>query len=142
MKVLYFVLFISYVLYGEEVFITVGSKNEMSRKYIRYDFDKNRENHDMKIKKDCYYQNGIISQESCYRQTGNIFISFKEKDINIEEFAQYHNLKVLKLVNPLYKTILFKVESKQEIIEVVNNINKKYKNIYARVEWITPRNIR
>ena len=92
----------------------------------------------------CYYRNGIVSKQTCYRQTGNIFVTFgKKSKVDFAHFAKQHRLTFIRLVNPLYQTALFHVDADQgELIEFVNTLNKEEGNIRARVEWISPRKIR
>jgi len=143
MKIYILMILLSVMVYADKEFIIIG-KAELSKKYIKYDQQQRRALENIQIDKNCYYENGIISARSCYIPTGNIMISFKNnKGINLTQFAQENNLTMIKLINPLYQTILFKVnDNNEEIINLVNSINKKYKNLKARVEWITPRRLR
>jgi len=141
---IFVIILLSVMVYADSEFIIIGNKNESSKKYVKYDSTNYRTLNGVKIDKNCYYENGIVSSSSCYIQTGNIFVSFKNnKNIDLEQFAKENNLTMVKLVNPLYKTILYRVaDTNVEIVKLVNSINKKYKKLNARVEWITPRKIR
>jgi len=92
----------------------------------------------------CYYKSGIVSEKTCYRQTGNIFVTFgKGSKVDFEAYAKEHHLIFLRLINPLYQTALFRTEAYTgELIKLVNSLNKEDHSIRVRVEWISPRKTR
>jgi len=131
------------VMGAQHIYIVEGKNGFLTKKFIRFDANTARGISSLSVRQECYYQNGIVSPRSCYRQTGNIFVSFKNAPLlDIEKFANTHQLKKLSTVNPLYQTILFRVQNGKDPIEIVNKINKKYQNIDAHVEWIRPRFLR
>ena len=141
---LFVIVSIASVMYANTTFIVLGNKNESSKKFIKFDATNSRVLDNTSFNKKCYYKNGIVSTRSCYIQTGNIFVSFKNnKNIDIEKFAHDNNLTTIRSINRLYKTVLFKVlNHNTDIINIVNDINKKHPNLKAEVEWITPRTLR
>jgi len=92
----------------------------------------------------CYYKSGIVSDKTCYRQTGNILVTFgKGSHADFKAYAKRHNLQFLRLLNPLYQTVLFSARAhKEELIELVNSLNEKESASRARVEWVSPRRVR
>jgi len=92
----------------------------------------------------CYYKSGIVSDKTCYRQTGNILVTFgKGSSEDFKAYAKRHNLQFLRLLNPLYQTVLFSAKAhKEELIELVNTLNEKGSAARARVEWVSPRRVR
>ncbi len=123
-----------------------GSKYERQKHFLKMDESRQKQvtSTGYKASSSCYYKNAIVSSQTCYRQTGNILVTFgKKSKVNYEEYALKHQLILLKVVNPMYKTVLYSAEKHQgEIIAVVNELNKNEKKSRARVEWLTPRVIR
>jgi len=144
MKILLLIL-LSLSLIAQSEFTIIGNQNEQSHKFLKIDVIK-----DKRIKRDtvnnseCYYKNGVITDKSCYIQTGNILVTFgKKTKVDYISYALKHNLKYVKIVNPLYNTVLYEVRDKDiEIIEIVNKLNKTDKTYRSRVEWIKPRYLR
>ncbi len=141
---LFMIVLVASVMYADTTFVLLGNKNESSKKFIKFDTTSSRIFSDTRLNKKCYYKNGIVSSKSCYIQTGNIFVSFKNnKNMNVKKFADDNNLTIIRSINRLYKTVLFKVlNHNTDIINIVNNINKRYPNLKAEVEWIRPRMLR
>ena len=94
--------------------------------------------------KNCYYKYELISKQTCYKPTGNIFVTFgKKTKRDYLLYAKKHQLKFIKESNTLYHTILYEViKPNIEIITFVNSLNKIKEEENIRIEWIQPRVLR
>jgi len=130
---------------GAKEWIIKGNKNIKSEKFVLQDSDvDSRALKSFDSSPPCYYKNGILSKKRCYKQTGNILVTFgKNSKRDFDKYAKEQNLKFISLVNPLYQTVLFSAEGhKEELIELVNRLNEKENIVHARVEWVSPRRVR
>lgn len=122
------VLLLTTFLYADTLLVINAKGDEGKKTFLKRDGDV------------CYYKNGYQNSRNCYRETGNILIKFQ--GANAKEIAKKYNLKYIEEINAQNRTLLYKsLNSKMEIITLVNIINKENSNLTARVEWITPRRL-
>jgi len=85
-----------------------------------------------------YYKNGIISDKTRYEDTRKIYVSFKDEN-NLEQFARKYDLKILKITNRKFHTVLFEMQNKNDVIALCTLINKNKNVRYAKPHWKAPR---
>ncbi len=134
-------ILIALQLIADNKLIIFGNDREQNAFFVKSNI-KTRKSTDNN--RDCYYKNGVITDKNCYYQTGNILVSFgKKAKVDYKEYALKYNLTFIKLINPLYNTILYKVNNRdEEIINIVNTLNNLNSNYHIRIEWIRPRTLR
>ncbi len=85
-----------------------------------------------------YYKNGIKSKRMRYEDTRKLYVSFgKERDLVL--FSQKYNLKVVKITNQKFYTVLFALRDNSDIIVLCSKINVNEKVRYAKPHWKAPR---
>ena len=128
---------LSSTIYADRVYMLNG------KRYMHYDKSIAKSVSREEINFDCFYKNGIISKESCYIQTGYILVSFIKSNLSVSDLKEEYNLEEIKEVNPLYKTILFKIkDEKIDPIDLVNDIKIKNPALTVRLNWKRPRFVR
>ncbi len=139
MKYLLFII-VPLLLFSQEN-IVLNKKNGKKVFFTKYTDIKTKSVHQNVIE-DCYYKNGVVSENSCYLQTGNIMVTFgKKSDYDYLQFADENNLKFIKEINKFYKTALFQVPKNNEIIDIVNQLNEKSFLQRVDIEWKKPRRL-
>ena len=130
------------LLYGETFFLE--DKGVKFLKITQKRQEKQTFNSNIHHDKNCYYKYEIISKQTCFKPTGNIFVIFgknSKKDYLL--YAKNHQLKFIKESNTLYHTILYKViKPNFEITNFVNSLSKSKKEEKIRIEWIQPHFLR
>jgi hypothetical protein len=69
-----------------------------------------------------------------YEDIGKIYVSFGKK-VDLESFMQKYRLQFIKVTNPAFYTVLFKVEKGVDIIALCSDINLHEEVRYAKPNW-------
>ena len=142
MKTLPFFLISCTLLLGKT--FVLEEKNIKFLKVTQKQQEKQTRNGLKNSSKPCYYKYELISKETCYKTTGNIFVTFgKNTQQDYLKYAKKHHLIFIREINTLYHTIVYEIKDKNiEVINFVNALNKIKKEEKITVEWIQPRFLR
>ena len=122
----FFILLFATVLWAKEVYIN-------GTKYVYLDKHINKSEN-----KECFFKNGIIDNRNCYINSGFLIISLKDSSY-VQLLSKEYNLTFSK---HLFKDkYLFKVNNKENTLNVLNSIEKKY-HFKVEINWIRPRVLR
>ena len=128
MKIIIFILLLVINITAESLIYPNGRVEHFTMKQ-----DKSRA-----IQNKVYYKNGIISVKTRYQDTRKIYVSFGSPR-DLTEFSQRYKLKLLKITNQNFYTVLFEVKNSSDIITLCSTINTNENVRYAKPNWKTPR---
>jgi hypothetical protein len=86
-----------------------------------------------------YYKNGVVSKKTLFKDSREIYVSFKNS-IDLEMFKNKYNLSLLKEINEIPSTYLFKIQDRYvDVVELCSAINQGKDIKYAKPNWKLPK---
>jgi hypothetical protein len=86
-----------------------------------------------------YYKNGVVSKKTLFKDSREIYVSFKNS-IDLEMFKNKYNLSLLKEINEIPSTYLFKIQDRYvDVVELCSAINQRKDIKYAKPNWKLPK---